>query len=126
MWNNPKLSSCYLNHTFRLGLGLLKEISVKHHRCSGIFMVGGRYLCQHFQFRNAQKLIFQPQRLVFRTFCSICEYLGPPSQPPCFYYGACALTVMKIEYTCVHEQQWCVCWWLNPNQSLVESVRHYI
>ena len=47
-------------------------------------MVGGRYLCQHFQFRNAQKLIFQPQRLVFRTFCSICEYLGPPSQPPMF------------------------------------------
>ena len=32
---------------------------------------------------------------------------------------------MTIEYTCLHEQQWCVCWWLNPIQSLVKSVRHY-
>ena len=32
---------------------------------------------------------------------------------------------MRIEYTCLHEQQWCVCWWLNPIQSLVKSVRHY-
>ena len=31
-----------------------------------------------------------------------------------------------IEYTCFHQQQWCVCWWLNPIQSLVKSVRHYI
>ena len=35
------------------------------------------------------------------------------------------MTVMTIEYTCLHEQQWCVCWWLNPIQSLVKSVRHY-
>ena len=51
----------------------------------------------------------------------------PHSQPhsPCLCYRACALTVMMIEYTCVHEQQWRVCWWLNPNQSFVKSVRHY-
>ena len=35
------------------------------------------------------------------------------------------MTVMMIEYTCLHKQQWCVCWWLNPIQSLVKSVRHY-
>ena len=46
--------------------------------------------------------------------------------PPCLYYRACALTVTMIEYSCLHEQQWCVCWWLNPIQSLVKSVRHYI
>ena len=63
-----------------------------------------------------------------REECSICEYLGLPSPPPapCLYYRACALTVTMIEYTCLHEQQWCVCWWLNPIQSLVKSVRHYI
>ena len=32
---------------------------------------------------------------------------------------------MTIEYTCLHKQQWCVRWWLNPIQSLVKSVRHY-
>ena len=26
---------------------------------------------------------------------------------------------------CLHEQQWCMCRWLNPIQSLVKSVRHY-
>ena len=31
---------------------------------------------------------------------------------------------MMIEYTCLHEQQWCMCWWLNPIQSLFKSVRH--
>ena len=61
-----------------------------------------------------------------REECSICEYLGLPSHPPYLYYRACALTVMMIEYTCLHERQLCVCWWLNPIQSLVKSVSNYI
>ena len=54
----------------------------------------------------------------------IFRYTVPP--PPCLYNRACALTVMMIEYTCLHEQQWCVCWWLNLIQSLVKSITHYI
>ena len=34
--------------------------------------------------------------------CSICEYLGLSSPPPCLYYRANILTVMLIEYTCLH------------------------
>ena len=29
--------------------------------------------------------------------------------PPCLYYRAYILAVMLIEYTCLHEPQWCVC-----------------
>ena len=36
------------------------------------------------------------------------------------------MTIMMIEYKCLHEQQWCVCLWVNPIQSLVKPVRHYI
>ena len=32
----------------------------------------------------------------------------------------------RMEYTRLHEQQWFVCWWLNPIQSLIKSARHYI
>ena len=53
-WYNSKFSLCYVNHTFRHSLknipgnwlGLLKEISVRHHRSSGVFMVGRRQLCK--------------------------------------------------------------------------------
>ena len=56
---------------------------------------------------------------------SICEYLGLPSPPPMFVLSSMRSDCDVIEYTCLQGQQWCVCWWLNPIQSLVKSVRHY-
>ena len=39
----------------------MKEISVRHHWSSGIFKVGRHKLCEHFQFRNAQRRYFNPK-----------------------------------------------------------------
>ena len=47
-----------------------------------------------------------PKAVVVVVYVNIYVYRPHPS---CLYYRACALTVMVIEYTCLHEQQWRVC-----------------